>query len=126
MLKLVPHTLREASLGLGAPEWTTSLSVVLPAALNGVITGFLLAISRAAGETAPLLFTALGNERYDLGLIIRNGIAQKLGFIDIFNRIINQPADSLPLTIGSGHRLAPCMARWNEEFQFPASSSDQF
>ncbi len=67
MLKLVPHTLREGSLGLGAPEWKTSLNVVFPAALNGIITGFLLAIARAAGETAPLLFTALGNEQYDVG-----------------------------------------------------------
>lgn len=99
MLKLVPHSLREASLGLGAPEWKTSLNVVLPAALNGIVTGFLLAISRAAGETAPLLFTALGNERYDLGQIIQSGIAQKLGVIEIFKRIFDQPVDSLPLTL---------------------------
>jgi len=99
MLKLVPHTLREASLGLGAPEWKTSLSVVLPAALNGIITGFLLAIARAAGETAPLLFTALGNERYDLGLIVQSGIAQKQGIFEIFRRVFDQPVDSLPLTL---------------------------
>ena len=99
MIKLVPHTLREASLGLGAPEWKTSLSVVLPAAMNGIITGFLLAISRAAGETAPLLFTALGNERYDLGLIIKSGIAQKQGLFTILKGIFNQPVDSLPLTL---------------------------
>ncbi len=53
MLKLVPHSLREASLALGAAEWKTSLSVLFPAALNGILTGFLLAIARAAGETAP-------------------------------------------------------------------------
>jgi phosphate transport system permease protein len=99
MLKLVPHTLREASLGLGAPEWKTSLSVVLPAAMNGIITGFLLAIARAAGETAPLLFTALGNERYDLGRIVQSGIAQKLGLVGILKGIFNQPVDSLPLTL---------------------------
>jgi len=99
MIKLVPHTLREASLGLGAPEWKTSLSVVLPAAMNGIITGFLLAISRAAGETAPLLFTALGNERYDLGLIVKSGIAQKQSLFAILKNIFNQPVDSLPLTL---------------------------
>lgn len=99
MLKLVPHTLREASLGLGAPEWKTSLSVVLPAAMNGIITGILLAIARAAGETAPLLFTALGNERYDLGLIVKSGIAQRLGIVEIIKRVFDQPVDSLPLTL---------------------------
>lgn len=99
MLKLVPHTLREASLGLGAAEWKTSLSVIFPAALNGIVTGFLLAVARAAGETAPLLFTALGNERYDLGLIVQSGIAQKQGFFQIFQRVFDQPVDSLPLTL---------------------------
>lgn len=99
MLKLVPQTLREGSLALGAPEWKTSLSVILPAALNGVVTGFLLSISRAAGETAPLLFTALGNERYDIGAIVTNGIAQKQSIFTIFGRIVDQPVDSLPLTL---------------------------
>ncbi len=99
MLKLVPHTLREGSLALGAAEWKTSLSVILPAAMNGIITGFLLSISRAAGETAPLLFTALGNEHYDIGLIASSGIAQKQNIFQILNRIIDQPADSLPLTL---------------------------
>ncbi|HMB21321.1 MAG: phosphate ABC transporter permease PstA [Chloroflexota bacterium] len=99
MLKLVPQTLREASLGLGAPEWKTSISVVLPAALNGIITGFLLAIARAAGETAPLLFTALGNERYDLGMIVQSGVVQKQGIFAIFQRVFDQPVDSLPLTL---------------------------
>ena len=99
MLKLVPHTLREASLGLGAPEWKTSLNVVFPAALNGIITGFLLAIARAAGETAPLLFTALGNEHYDVGQIIQGGIQAHQSLFAIIGRIINQPVDSLPLTL---------------------------
>jgi phosphate transport system permease protein len=61
MLRLVPGSLREASLALGAAEWKTSFSVMLPAALSGVITGILLAVARAAGEAAPLLFTAFGN-----------------------------------------------------------------
>ena len=99
MLKLVPHTLREGSLALGAPEWKTSLSVLFPAALNGVITGFLLAIARAAGETAPLLFTALGNERYDIGTIVRNGAAQNQSILQILERIVDQPVDSLPLML---------------------------
>ena len=99
MLKLVPHSLREASLALGAPEWKTSLNVVLPAAMSGIVTGFLLAIARAAGETAPLLFTALGNERYDLGLIVQSGIAQKQGIFAILQRVFDQPVDSLPLTL---------------------------
>lgn len=99
MLKLVPHTLWEGSLALGAPEWRTSLSVIFPAALSGIVTGFLLAVSRAAGETAPLLFTALGNERYDLGLVVRNGIAQGQNIFQILWRIVDQPTDSLPLTL---------------------------
>ena len=74
MIKLVPHTLREGSLALGSPEWKTALSVTLPAASNGIITGILLGIARASGETAPLLFTALGNENYDMGKIIRRGL----------------------------------------------------
>jgi phosphate transport system permease protein len=61
MLRLVPATLREGSLALGAAEWRTSLSVLLPAAASGVLTGFLLAVARAAGEAAPMLFTAFGN-----------------------------------------------------------------
>jgi phosphate transport system permease protein len=99
MLKLVPGALREGSLALGAAEWKTSLSVIFPAALNGIATGFLLAIARAAGETAPLLFTALGNERYDVGSIIRNGIAQKQSIFMILGRVVDQPVDSLPLTL---------------------------
>lgn len=61
MLKLVPDTLREASVALGAAEWKTAFSVILPAAFNGVLTGLMLAIARAAGEAAPMLFTAFGN-----------------------------------------------------------------
>ena len=99
MLKLVPHSLREGSLALGAPEWKTSLSVLFPAALNGIVTGFLLAIARAAGETAPLLLTTLGNDHYDIGLIIRSGLQANQSVFQIIGRVINQPANSLPLTL---------------------------
>ncbi|HEY6009008.1 MAG TPA: phosphate ABC transporter permease PstA [Geobacteraceae bacterium] len=61
-LKLVPASLREASLALGVPLWRTTLKVTLRSALKGIMTGILLAIARIAGETAPLLFTALGNQ----------------------------------------------------------------
>ena len=68
MLKLVPNTLREASYALGVPVWKTVLMVVLPSAKSGIVTGVVLALARAAGETAPLLLTALGNQffNYDL------------------------------------------------------------
>ncbi len=61
ILKLVSHDLREASLALGVPKWRTILKVVLPAARAGIITGVVLSVARAAGETAPLLFTSFGN-----------------------------------------------------------------
>jgi len=61
-LLLVPNALREAGLALGAPRWRVTLEIVVPAALGGIVTGALLAIARAAGETAPLLFTAFGND----------------------------------------------------------------
>lgn len=99
MIKLVPHTLREGSLALGAPEWKTALSVTLPAAANGIITGFLLGLARASGETAPLLLTALGNESYEIGRIINSGIAGKQGIFAILDRVLDQPVDSLPLTL---------------------------
>jgi phosphate transport system permease protein len=99
MLKLVPHTLREGSLALGAPEWKTSLSVTLPAAANGIITGLLLGLARASGETAPLLFTALGNENYELGRILGSGITARLSLPEILSRLFEQPVDSLPLTL---------------------------
>ncbi len=69
MIRLVPHSLREASLALGVPSWKTTLRIILPSATKGITTGILLAIARAAGETAPLLFTALGNRFWstDLG-----------------------------------------------------------
>jgi phosphate transport system permease protein len=61
MVRLVPHSLREAALALGYPRWRTSLRVVARTALSGIVTGCLVGIARIAGETAPLLFTALGN-----------------------------------------------------------------
>ncbi|HEU4385720.1 MAG TPA: phosphate ABC transporter permease PstA [Anaeromyxobacteraceae bacterium] len=65
-VRLVPAALREASLGLGVPAWRTSLKVVLRTALGGIVTASLLAVARAAGETAPLLFTALNNQYWNL------------------------------------------------------------
>lgn len=78
-LKLVPNSMREASLALGAHKWKTVLSVVLPSARQGLITGILLSIARIAGETAPLLLTILGNSYFFQGL--------------------SQPMDALPLRI---------------------------
>ena len=68
MVKLVPVTLREASLALGVPMWRTTVWVVLRTARGGIITGIMLAVSRIAGETAPLLFTAFGNQFWQQGL----------------------------------------------------------
>jgi len=65
-IRLVPGSLREASLALGVPAWRSSLKVVLRTALPGIVTASLLAVARAAGETAPLLFTALNNQYYNL------------------------------------------------------------
>jgi len=69
MLRLVPGSLREASLALGAPRWKTILRIVLPTASSGLATGAMLAIARAAGETAPLLFTAFGNSFWNTSLV---------------------------------------------------------
>ena len=79
MLKLVPRNLREGALALGASNWKTSFQVLLPAALNGVVTGVMLAIARAAGETAPMIFTAFGNP--------------------FMNTNLTQPTATLPQTI---------------------------
>ncbi len=79
MIKLVPNSLREAALALGYPRWRTSLTVVIRTTLPGIVTGALLATARISGETAPLLFTALGS--------------QYLSFD------INQPMAALPLTV---------------------------
>ena len=79
MIKLVPNSLREAALALGYPRWRTSLSVIVRTTLPGIVTGTLLAVARIAGETAPLLFTALGSQYLSFKL--------------------NQPMASLPLTV---------------------------
>lgn len=79
MIKLVPHSLREAALALGYPRWRTSLIIVVRTILPGIVTGSLLAVARIAGETAPLLFTALGS--------------QYLSFD------VNEPMAALPLTV---------------------------
>jgi len=99
MIKLVPQNMREGSLALGAPEWRTALKVTLPAAINGIITGFLLGLARAAGETAPLLFTALGNDRFEAGRMIQSGLHGGQSIFKIIGNILSQPVDSLPLTL---------------------------
>jgi phosphate transport system permease protein len=68
MVKLVPTALREAALALGYSRWRTSLTVVLRTALGGIVTGALVAMARIAGETAPLLFTSLGNQFWSTSL----------------------------------------------------------
>jgi phosphate transport system permease protein len=68
MLATVPHALREAALGLGIPKWRTILSISLRTATPGIITGCMLAFARVAGETAPLLFTAFGNNFWSFKL----------------------------------------------------------
>ncbi|WP_291297005.1 phosphate ABC transporter permease PstA [Elioraea sp.] len=68
MLRLIPDTLREAAIGLGSPKWVMIRFVCYRAAMQGIITGVLLAIARIAGETAPLLFTSLGNLNWSTNL----------------------------------------------------------
>lgn len=85
VLRLVPRGLREASLALGIPVWRTVISVALRTALPGILTGVMLALARAAGETAPLLFTALGSRLVNVG-----------GF--------TEPMDALPVFIYTNAR----------------------
>jgi phosphate transport system permease protein len=92
ILRLVPFSMREASLGLGATRWRTMWSVVLPAARGGIITGVMLALARIAGETAPLLFTILGNEFFATHPAIVAGLHLHLP-------TLNAPIDALPLRI---------------------------
>jgi phosphate transport system permease protein len=84
-MKLVPNSVREASMALGAHRWRTILSVVLPSAKGGLITGTLLAVARVAGETAPILLTILGSSYYF--------------------QSFSQPMDALPLRIFLNSRL---------------------
>jgi phosphate transport system permease protein len=76
---LIPNGLRESGLALGLPRWRVSLQLILPAAAPGVITGALLSVARASGETAPLLFTAFGNQLFSLD--------------------VTHPVQALPLTV---------------------------
>lgn len=68
MIRLVPNSMREGALALGAPQWRVTWNIVLPAAASGIATGAILAIARVSGETAPLLFTALNNRFYNVHL----------------------------------------------------------
>jgi phosphate transport system permease protein len=68
MLLMVPNAIREAALGLGVPNWRSVLSITLKTASPGIITGCMLAFARVAGETAPLLFTAFGNQFWSANL----------------------------------------------------------
>lgn len=79
LIKLVPQSLREAALALGYPRWRTSISIILRTALPGIVTGTLLSVARVAGETAPLLLTALGSQFMSFNL--------------------NEPMAALPLTV---------------------------
>lgn len=90
-LKLVPNSVREASLALGVRKWRTTLSVVLSASKSGLVTGTLLGVARIAGETAPLLFTILGSSFYFQSL--------------------NSPMDALPLRIFLNSRLDTAQAQ---------------
>lgn len=68
MLRLVPNSIREAALGLGIPQWRTTMSISLRTAMSGVVTGIMLSFARVSGETAPLLFTAFGNQYWSAEL----------------------------------------------------------
>jgi phosphate transport system permease protein len=68
MIRLVPASLREGALALGAPQWRVTTGVVLPAAASGIVTGAMLAVARVSGETAPLLFTAFGSRFFNVYL----------------------------------------------------------
>ena len=69
MLRLVPQQMREAALSLGVPQWKVTTQVLLRSALPGVVTGVLLALARISGETAPLLFTAFGNQYWSTNVL---------------------------------------------------------
>lgn len=94
MLLLVPQSLREGAYGLGVPRWRTTLSITLRTATSGVITGIMLAFARVAGETAPLLFTALGNEFWS-GRLPWNAHWQR----QAWSLGLDQPTAALPLQI---------------------------
>ena len=93
MLRMVPDSLREAGLALGVPKWKVTIFIVLRTGLGGIITAVMLALARAAGETAPLLFTALGNRFWSVR--------------------IDQPIASLPVQIFT-YAVAP-FEQWHEQ-----------
>ena len=93
MLLMVPNTIREAALGLGIPQWRATLQVTLRTASKGVITGCMLAFARVAGETAPLLFTAFGNQFWNVNP--------------------NQPTAALPIQIFS-YAISP-FDEWHKQ-----------
>lgn len=93
MLNLVPNALRESALALGAPRWRTTLGIVFRAAKTGLITGVLLAVARISGETAPLLFTAMGSQYWP--------------------RSLNEPTANLTMTIFN-YAMSP-YADWQEK-----------
>jgi phosphate transport system permease protein len=69
IVRLVPQSIREASLALGIPQWKTMVRVILPTAAGGIVTGIMVGLARIAGETAPLLFTAFGNRFWNWNLL---------------------------------------------------------
>ena len=91
-LKLIPHSLKEASIALGVPYYRTIIKVILPAGMNGILTSVFIAIARVAGETAPLLFTAFGNPFVNVNIM--------------------KPISSLPVMIYN-YALSP-YAEWHE------------
>ena len=90
MLRLVPSTLREAALSLGVPQWKLTLQVLIRAARSGIITGVLLALARISGETAPLLFTAFGNN-----YMVLNPIKKMASLPQIIYQYANDPGESM-------------------------------
>ncbi len=90
MLRLVPSTLREAALSLGVPQWKLTLQILIRAARSGIITGVLLALARISGETAPLLFTAFGNNYMAV-----NPIDKMSSLPQIIYQYANDPGDAM-------------------------------
>ena len=98
ILRLVPTAQKEAALALGAPRWRTIWSVVLPAAAPGILTGVMLALARASGETAPLLFTSLSNQFFSTDVLQPIAALPQLIFA---NSVNVQTPDSLELAWGA-------------------------
>lgn len=90
MLRLVPSTLREAALSLGVPQWKLTMQILVRSARSGIITGVLLALARISGETAPLLFTAFGNNYMSL-----NPIDKMASLPQVIYQYANDPGEGL-------------------------------